>query len=200
MPGRLSLISQVGGRRRRRQARLRAHGPDRVCAGRPAGSAVTDARFRELLEVRLWPRSRRPTAAPGLYLETLRDARKLSPAARGRAKHQARGRASGAGRHEVPAERDSVRPLMTRRTDTALKRAGTVRVHLYAQLFAAARMLAVGRIPRGNRLLAIVTNGRGPGLLCRATAQPTNGVQLQPLNSSATTPGQPARALLPATT
>ena len=46
----------------------------------------------------------------------------------------------------------------------ALKRAGTVRVHNYTQLFAAARILAMGRIPAGNRL-AIVANGRGPGLL-----------------------------------
>lgn len=48
--------------------------------------------------------------------------------------------------------------------DAALKRAGTVRVHNYTQLFAAARILAMGRIPAGNRL-AIVANGRGPGLL-----------------------------------
>ncbi len=48
--------------------------------------------------------------------------------------------------------------------DAALKRAGTVRVHNYTQLFAAARILSMGRIPAGNRL-AIVANGRGPGLL-----------------------------------
>ena len=48
--------------------------------------------------------------------------------------------------------------------DAALKRSGTVRVHNYTQLFAAARILAMGRIPAGNRL-AIVANGRGPGLL-----------------------------------
>ena len=48
--------------------------------------------------------------------------------------------------------------------DAALKRAGTVRVHGYTQLFAAARILAMGRIPRGDRL-AIVSNGRGPAVL-----------------------------------
>ena len=48
--------------------------------------------------------------------------------------------------------------------DAALKRAGTVRVHNYTQLFAAARILAMGRIPAGDRL-AIVANGRGPGML-----------------------------------
>ena len=56
--------------------------------------------------------------------------------------------------------------------DAALKRAGTVRVHGYTQLFAAARILAMGRIPRGDRL-AIVSNGRGPAVLaadCAADA------------------------------
>jgi len=48
--------------------------------------------------------------------------------------------------------------------DAALKRSGTVRVHGYTQLFAAARILAMGRIPRGDRL-AIVSNGRGPAVL-----------------------------------
>src|SRR5439155_427733 len=48
--------------------------------------------------------------------------------------------------------------------DAALKRAGTVRVATYTQLFGAARILALGRFPSGNRL-AVMTNGRGPGLL-----------------------------------
>jgi len=48
--------------------------------------------------------------------------------------------------------------------DAALRRAGTVRVKTYAQLFAAAEALAFGRRPAGNRL-AIVTNGGGPGVL-----------------------------------
>ena len=48
--------------------------------------------------------------------------------------------------------------------EAALMRAGTVRVQTYTQLFVAARILARGRIPQGNRL-AIVSNGRGPGLL-----------------------------------
>ena len=48
--------------------------------------------------------------------------------------------------------------------DAALMRAGTVRVQTYTQLFAAARILARGRIPQGDRL-AIVSNGRGPAVL-----------------------------------
>ena len=42
----------------------------------------------------------------------------------------------------------------------------------YTQLFAAARILAMGRIPRGNRI-AIVSNGRGPGLLAADSAVAT---------------------------
>lgn len=53
--------------------------------------------------------------------------------------------------------------------DAALERAGTVRVRTYAQLFSAARILALGRIPRGDRL-AIVSNGHGPGVLAADAA------------------------------
>lgn len=53
--------------------------------------------------------------------------------------------------------------------DAALMRAGTVRVQTYTQLFAAARILARGRIPQGDRL-AIVANGRGPAVLAADTA------------------------------
>ena len=41
-----------------------------------------------------------------------------------------------------------------------------MRVQTYTQLFAAARILARGRIPQGDRL-AIVSNGRGPGVARR---------------------------------
>ena len=50
-----------------------------------------------------------------------------------------------------------------------MRRAGTVRVKTYAQLFAAARILAMYRISRGDRL-AIVTNGHGPGTLAADSA------------------------------
>ena len=53
--------------------------------------------------------------------------------------------------------------------DAAMRRAGTVRVKTYAQLFAAARILAMHRISRGDRL-AIVTNGHGPGTLAADSA------------------------------
>ncbi|MEO5763910.1 MAG: acetate--CoA ligase family protein, partial [Casimicrobiaceae bacterium] len=54
--------------------------------------------------------------------------------------------------------------------DAALMRAGAVRVQTYAQLFAAARILALGRIPQGERL-GIVSNGRGPAVLAADEAQ-----------------------------
>ena len=50
-----------------------------------------------------------------------------------------------------------------------MKRAGTVRVHTYTQLFAAARILSMDRMSRGDRL-AIVTNGHGPGPLAADSA------------------------------
>jgi acetyltransferase len=53
--------------------------------------------------------------------------------------------------------------------DAALTRAGTVRVDTYTELFAAARILAMSRLPRGDRL-GIVANGRGPGLLAADSA------------------------------
>jgi acetyltransferase len=70
--------------------------------------------------------------------------------------------------------------------DAALRRAGTVRVKTYTQLFAAARVLAAfspgGRFPEGDRL-AIVTNGGGPGVIAADSAA-ENGVVLASLSPS----------------
>jgi acetyltransferase len=63
--------------------------------------------------------------------------------------------------------------------DAALRRAGSVRVRTYTQLFAAARVLATGRLPQGERL-AIVTNGGGPGVVAADSAA-ENGVPLAQL-------------------
>ena len=54
--------------------------------------------------------------------------------------------------------------------DAAMHRTGAVRAKTYVQLFAAARILAMNRIARGDRL-AIVTNGHGPGTLARVGAE-----------------------------
>ena len=53
--------------------------------------------------------------------------------------------------------------------DAALMRSGTVRARTYMQLFAAARILARGRIPQGDRI-AIVSNGRGPAVMAADSA------------------------------
>jgi acetyltransferase len=63
--------------------------------------------------------------------------------------------------------------------EAALRRAGTVRVKTYTQLFAAARVLAAERLPGGERL-AILTNGGGPGVMAADSAT-ENGVPLAEL-------------------
>jgi acetyltransferase len=71
--------------------------------------------------------------------------------------------------------------------ETALKRAGAIRVRAYNQMFAAAEALAAGRLPQGayaNRL-AILTNGAGPGVLA-ADAVAGSGVALAGLSPPAT--------------
>lgn len=65
--------------------------------------------------------------------------------------------------------------------DAALRRGGCVRVRTYTQLFAAARLLASGRLPQGERL-AIVTNGGGPGVVAADSAT-ENGVPLASFSS-----------------
>ena len=66
--------------------------------------------------------------------------------------------------------------------DAALRRAGTVRVRTYTQLFAAARVLATGRLPAGERL-AILTNGGGPGVMAADSAA-ENRVPLAQLSAA----------------
>jgi acetyltransferase len=64
--------------------------------------------------------------------------------------------------------------------DAALRRAGTVRVKTYTQLFAAARILATRNRLQGERL-AILTNGGGPGVVAADSAA-DNGVPLATLS------------------
>ena len=71
--------------------------------------------------------------------------------------------------------------------ETALKRAGAIRVRAYNQMFAAAEALAAGRLPQGtpaNRL-AILTNGAGPGVLA-ADAVAGSSVTLATLSAATT--------------
>lgn len=66
--------------------------------------------------------------------------------------------------------------------DTALSRAGVLRVSSIAQLFTAAKVLAANFRVGGKRL-AIVTNGIGPGVLAADSAY-TNGVELAKLSDT----------------
>ena len=103
-----------------------------------------------------------------LYVETVRDARRFISALRAAARTKPVVVLRG-GRSKERGTVEPGAPLPDAVFDAAMKRAGTVRVMTYAQLFSAARILAMGRIPQSDRL-AIVTNGRGPGTLAADTA------------------------------
>ncbi len=160
-PGRLALIAQSGA----------------VCAAMLdfAASAdigfstvvalggAMDIGFGELLDALLLDSQ---TEGILLYAETVGDARRFLSAMRAaaRTKPVIVLKAGRSFEHEV-ADAPSPDAVF----DAAMKRAGTVRVKTYAQLFAAARILAMYRISRGDRL-AIVTNGHGPGMLAADSA------------------------------
>ncbi len=106
-----------------------------------------------------------------LYLEDAGDARPFMSALRSAARAKPV-IVLKAGRSAEPQRHPSADAVY----DAALRRAGAVRVRSYTQLFAAARMLATGRIPRSDRL-AIVSNGRGPALLA-ADSLAGRGIEL----------------------
>ena len=160
-PGRLALVAQSGA----------------VCAAMldfAASSGIgfstvvalggaMDVGFAELLDVLL---SDTDTEGILLYAETVGDARRFLSALRAAARTKPvvvlkAGRSMERGVADAPSP-DAV-------FDAAMSRAGAVRVKTYAQLFAAARILAMHRISRGDRL-AIVTNGHGPGTLAADSA------------------------------
>lgn len=97
-----------------------------------------------------------------LYVESIADARKFMSALRAAARTKPvvvlkAGRSLESGAREVPSP--SIAPWPDEVFEAALMRSGTVRVRTYAQLFAAARVLAMGERASGDRL-AIVSNGR----------------------------------------
>lgn len=163
-PGRLTLISQSGAvcGALLDFARTAAMGFASVVGL----GAAADIDFGEVLEFAL---ADPETDGIVLYLEALRDARTFLSALRAAARTKPV-IVLKAGRHAGGSSAGDVDPDSV--FEAALKRAGSVRVHTYAELFASARILASGRIPRGNRL-AIVTNGRGPGLLASDRAAET---------------------------
>ena len=103
-----------------------------------------------------------------LYVETVRDARGFVSALRAAARMKPVV-VLRAGRSNEGGATESGAPSPDAVFDAAMKRAGTVRVMTYTHLFSAARILAMGRIPRSDHL-AIVTNGHGPGTLAADTA------------------------------
>jgi acetyltransferase len=184
LPGRLTLISQSG---TVASALLDFASTARIgFASVVVLGAAADVDFGEVLDFAL---ADPETDSILLYLETLRGARPFMSALRAAARTKPVV-VLKAGHHSA-ANGDAPAPDQV--FDAALKRAGTVRVHSYAQLFAAARLLAGGRIPRGDRL-AIVTNGRGPGLLAADRAREI-GVPLAKFSGATRTA---LAALLPA--
>jgi acetyltransferase len=164
-PGRLALIAQSGA----------------VCSAlldfaAPAGigfssvvalGSALDVGFGELLDALLLDPG---TDGILLHIETLRDSRLFLSALRTAARIKPvvvlkSGRAASAADPGIASGAPSEDAVF----DAALKRAGTVRVHTYTQLFAAARIIAMGRTVPGDRL-AVVTNGHGPGLMAADSA------------------------------
>jgi acetyltransferase len=141
--------------------------------------AAADVDFGEVLDFLL---SDPATDAILMYIEGVRDARRFLSALRAAARTKPV-IALKAGRHAAGSRAASSHTGALIGSDAvfdaALRRSGTVRVNTYTQLFAAARILAAGRLPAGDRL-AIVTNGGGPGVMA-ADAAAENGVALASL-------------------
>jgi acetyltransferase len=170
LPGRLALISQSGAVASALLdfARAAGIGFSTVAALGAAG----DVDFGEVLEFAL---ADAETEGIVVYVESVQNARAFLSALRAAARTKpvvvlksGRAPATRAAPGYGTLAPDQV-------FDAALRRAGTVRVHTYTQLFAAVTMLSAGHIPRGNRL-GVVTNGRGPGLMATDRAAETGVV------------------------
>jgi len=177
-PGRLALVAQSGAVC---TAMLDFAGPHDIGFSTVVSlGAGIDVGFGEILEALV-----HDSATDGilLYVETVGDARGFMSALRMAARTKpVVVLKAGRSLERVPTV-DVVGELSIlpdRVFDAALDRAGTVRVRTYTQLFAAARILALGRVPQGDRL-AIVANGRGPGILAADSAVAA-GVRLAQLS------------------
>jgi acetyltransferase len=157
--GRLALIAQSGAVA---TAMLDFATPLRIgfSAVISVGGAV-DVGFGELLDLLLLDPE---TDGILVHLETIGDARAFLSALRAaaRTKPVVVLRAGRSLEPDAAILHDDV-------FDAALMRCGTVRARTYLQLFAAAGILARGRIPGGDRI-AIVSNGRGPAVLAADSA------------------------------
>ncbi len=178
LPGKLALLSQSGA----------------ICTAildwaKPSGvgfssvvslGAAADVDFGELLDFLI---ADPDTDAVLMYVEGIRDARRFVSSLRTAARampvvvlkvgRHASGTRAAASHTGALMGSDAV-------FDAALRRGGTVRVRTYTQLFAAARILAAGHAPAGERL-AIITNGGGPGVMAADSAA-DNGVPLAQLS------------------
>ncbi len=142
--------------------------------------AAADVDFGEILDFLVADGA---TDAVLLYVEGIRDARRYMSALRAAARvkpvvvlkvgRYATGSRAASSHTGALVGADAV-------FDAALRRAGTVRVRTYTQLFAAARILHTPHFPEGERL-AIVTNGGGPGVVAADSAA-ENGVPLAELS------------------
>ena len=159
LPGRLGLIAQSGAVA---TAMLDFAAPLSIGFSTviSLGGGI-DVGFGELLDLLLLDQA---TDGILLYVEEVGDARGFMSALRAAARTKPVVVLKAGRSLESPAD-VSPDAVFT----AALMRAGTVRVQTYTQLFAAARILASGRIPRGNGL-AIVSNGRGPAILAADSA------------------------------
>lgn len=159
LPGRLALIAQSGAVA---TAMLDFAAPFRIGFSSviSVGGAI-DVGFGELLDLLLLDPQ---TDGILLHVEEIGDARTFLSALRAAARTKPVVVLKAGRSLEAPATipHDEV-------FDAALMRSGTVRVQTYTQLFAAARILARGRIPQGDRI-AIVSNGRGPAMLAADSA------------------------------
>jgi acetyltransferase len=173
-PGRLALVSQSGALC---GAILDWAGPAQVGFTSVVSlGGAADVDFGEVLD---FLAADRATDAILLYIEGIRDARRFMSALRAAARvkpvialkvgRYASGSRAASSHTGALVGSDAV-------ADAALRRGGAVRVKTYIQLFAAARILAAGRLPKGERL-AVVTNGGGAGVIAADSAA-ENGVPL----------------------
>jgi acetyltransferase len=180
-PGRLALVAQSGAVC---TAMLDFAGPHGIGFSTVVSlGAGIDVGFGEILEALVHDSG---TDGILLYVESVGDARTFMSALRMAARTKpVVVLKAGRSQDRVPPLDAVGEPSVVpdRVFDAALARAGTVRVRTYTQLFAAARILALGRIPQGDRL-AIVANGRGPGILAADSAVAA-GVRLAELGDDA---------------
>jgi acetyltransferase len=184
LPGNLALVSQSGAIA---TAILDwAHGAHIGFTSVVSLGGAVDVDFGEVLDFLVADPA---TDAILMYVEGIRDARRFLSALRSAARvkpvvalkvgRYASGLRAASSHTGALVGNDAV-------FEAALRRAGTVRVKTYTQLFAAARVLAAfepsQRFPEGERL-AILTNGGGPGVMAADSAA-ENGVPLARLSEN----------------